>query len=531
MPMPEESIWPFGGLPPATDSALMANPRTHSMRPSTLRFSASVRTMKSALILILLGIVMPISAHAQFFTKLADFDLSNGAISEASMVESEDGNFYGTTNIGGSGVSSAGGNGGTIFRFSPSSNSLTNIYSFCQTADCPTGDYPSSPLMLSHGGDLYGVPQGGGLGHGGSIFRVTKNGVFDLLYSFCLEASCPDGLNLESGLVQARDGNLYGETFEGGAYGFGTIFKTTPNGVLTTVHNFCAQSGCPDGSAPLDTMIQASNGNVYGVTRDGGAQNMGTIFQLTLSGEFTTLYNFCSQPDCLDGMLPGKLFQATDGHLYGITTQGGENATGTFFRFTAKGVFTTLYSFCATITCPSGSYPIGDIVQASDGAFYGTTLRGGDAGFGTVFRIRSNGSKYKTLYSFHNGFDGAGASGLIQATDGKLYGTTAGGGFRGAPCTPPHLDGCGTVYSMTMGLSPFVKMLTPWGTVGSTTVIYGMNVSGATAVSFNGTVASFTQTSPTQITATVPAGATTGTIQVVTPAGALSSNVVFHILP
>jgi uncharacterized repeat protein (TIGR03803 family) len=484
--------------------------------------------MKSVLTLILLSVLTPLAAHAQFFTKLADFHGTNGAGSEDSMVESVDGNLYGTTNVGGTGVAPAGTDGGSVFRFSPASGAIATLYSFCQTADCPTGEYPASPLTLSHSGNLYGTSQGGGVSFGGTVFEITQNDEFHLFYSFCVEASCPDGSALDAGLVQASDGNFYGGTSQRGPYGLGTLFKMTPRGQVTTIHSFCAESGCPDGARIFASLIDANDGNLYGTTTEGGGQNMGTIFKLTPSGVLTTLYSFCSQPACSDGAVPAtKLLQGKDGHFYGLTIQGGTNGTGTFFRLTAKGVFTTLYSFCSPTSCADGSYPEGDIVQATDGNFYGTSGYGGDNNFGTVFRIRPNG-KFERLYSFHNGFDGGSPDGLVQGTDGKLYGTAGSGGFRGAPCTP---HGCGTVYSLSMGLNPFVKLLLPSGKVGATTTIYGMNASGATAVTFNGTAATFTQASPTQITATVPAGATTGTIQVVTPAGTLSSNVVFHVLP
>jgi uncharacterized repeat protein (TIGR03803 family) len=254
-----------------------------------------------------------------------------------------------------------------------------------------------------------------------------------------------DGSGPTAALIQASDGDFYGSTSEGGSAGFGTIFKITPPGRLTTLYSFCPESGCLDGEIPQG-LIQAIDGDFYGTTLEGGAGNVGTIFKITPSGALTTLYSFCSQSNCTDGGNPtGTLVQAADGEFYGTTGRYGDNHAGTVFKFNSiNGTLTTLHSFNVT----DGQYPNG-LVRASDGTFYGTTQQGGIAcnevidGCGTVFRVTLSGA-VTTLYSFCAGTgctDGyTPAAGLIQGFNGDLYGTTLFGG--GA-------DSAGTVFKIT----------------------------------------------------------------------------------
>jgi uncharacterized repeat protein (TIGR03803 family) len=231
-------------------------------------------------------------------------------------------------------------------------------------------------------------------------------------------------------------------------------------------------------------MIQAADGDLYGTTSGSvfGPNYNGTVFKITRSGKLTTLYTFCSQPNCTDGFYPyAGLVQATDGNFYGTTTLGGVNCAdnggcGTVFKITPSGVLTTLYSFCSQNNCTDGSSPNAGLVQATNGVLYGTTTFGG---------------------------------------------TTSGGGSNGA----------GTVFSLSVGLGPFVETQTTAGKVGGAVRILGTDLTGATSVSFNSTAAVFKVISSSLITTTVPAGATSGKVQVVTPGGTLSSNVAFRVLP
>jgi uncharacterized repeat protein (TIGR03803 family) len=144
---------------------------------------------------------------------------------------------------------------------------------------------------------------------------------FTLLLSFDFS----DGANPASALLQATDGNLYGTTQSGGANGLGTVFQITPSGQLTTLYSFCAQSSCTDGESAYAGVVQATNGNFYGTTQLGGANicngaGCGTVFKITPDGVLTTLYSFCSQSGCTDGEYPlAGLIQANDGNFYGTT--------------------------------------------------------------------------------------------------------------------------------------------------------------------------------------------------------------------
>lgn len=174
-------------------------------------------------------------------------------------------------------------------------------------------------------------------------------------------------------LVQGFDGNVYGTTQAGGDHlnpcqgGCGTVFRMTPTGQLTVLYDFCAQTGCPDGSSPTN-LILAANGEFYGTTFYGGAAGDGTVFRITDAGKLTTLYSFCSLAYCADGIWPQGLVQAANGNFYGITQEGGSNGDGTVFEITPAGKLTTLYNFCSQTNCTDGRLPQ-ILMQAANGNF------------------------------------------------------------------------------------------------------------------------------------------------------------------
>jgi uncharacterized repeat protein (TIGR03803 family) len=493
---------------------------------------------------VLLWATAPIGLRAQTFKTLHRFDGTDGA-APSELVQATGGNLYGTTGRGG--VNDL----GTVFKISPNGGPVKTLYSFCSQTGCTDGYGPAAALVQATGGNFYGTTPVGVDTNSGTVFRITPSGSLTTLYSFCPQGlPCTDGDTPQGGLVQATGGNLYGTTSQGGAAtgcgggGCGTVFKITPSGSLTTLYSFCSKSGCHDGSSPLDGLVQGTNGNFYGTTL-GGAHKHGTIFKITPSGSLTTLYSFCSQSSCTDGAYPvSGLVQATDGNLYGTTSSGGANTTdcrgfgcGTVFKITPSGTLTTLYSFCSQSGCTDGAIPEVGLVQATDGNFYGTTVTGGanmtdcfGSSCGTVFKITPSG-RLTTLYSFciqsgcTDGFD---PSALVQDTNGNFYGTTFLGGASTTACGG---NGCGTVFSLSVGLGPFVKTQPDWGRAGRFVQILGTNLTGATSVSFNGTAAVFRVVLNSLIKTTVPAGATTGRVQVVTPGGTLSSNVPFRVLP
>lgn len=474
-------------------------------------------TMLAAL---MLWAAAPIASRAQTLTTLYSLDGSNGKYVEAAMVQGTDGNLYGT-------IAKGGPHGwGVVFKIT-TTGTLTALHNFDQT----DGGYVTGTLIQASDGNLYGTTLQGGANDYGTVYKITTSGTLTTLHSFCSQSGCSDGEFPAAGLVQGRDGNLYGTTEDGGASGAGTMFKITTTGALTTLYNFCSQSGCADGSNPHGALIQASNGNFYGTTSN-GATGYGTVFKITPSGTLTTLYTFCSQSGCIDGEHPfAGLIQAADGNLYATTKEGGTNAGGTVFRITLAGTLTTLYNFCSQSGCADGEFPEGLLVQGTDGNLYGTTYQGGSTsnsncpvGCGVIFSISTGGTYNTTIaYDYTNG--GFPISGLVQETNGTFYGGTVGG--SNSFCYP----GCGTVYSLSVGLGAFVETEPAAGKVGSTVKILGNSLQSATAVTFNGKAATFRLVSSSLITATIPAGATTGPVKVTVRSGTLTSNVNFQVLP
>lgn len=233
-----------------------------------------------------------------------------------------------------------------------------------------------------------------------------------------------DGGTPAAGLIQASDGNFYGTTSRGGANDTGTVFQITAAGTLTSLYSF---TGGADGGDPEAGLVQGSDSNFYGTTLHGGVSDTGTVFQVTSAGTFTTLYSFTGG---VDGALPlAGLAQGSDGNFYGTTSRGGTSDTGTVFQITSVGTLTTVHSF--TGLGVDGATPEGGLIQGPDGFFYGTTVVGGTNNDGTVFQISSNGVS-TTIYQFSkNRIDGENPQAtLVQGSDGLFYGTTRRGGTR-----------------------------------------------------------------------------------------------------
>jgi uncharacterized repeat protein (TIGR03803 family) len=459
---------------------------------------------------LLLCATAAIALPAQTFRTLASFDGASGESPYyASLAQGLNGDLYGTTYTGGTTQHLSYG-GGTVFNITPG-ELLTSLYNFCSQAQCSDGLEPQYGLVLGANGDFYGTTLEGGTGRCslgcGTIFKITPQGAFTTVHSFAGN----EGEGPASPLIQATDGKFYGTTAFGGEDGFGTVFRITPGGLLKTLHSF---DGSGDSAYPYGGLVEATDGNFYGTTYDG----TGTVYQITPDGKYNMLYSFCQVSGCPDGANPiAPLAQGTDGCLYGTTYGGGPDNLGTVFKITPGGALTTLHSF----TGRDGAYLASPLIQATDGNFYGTTVAGGTNNDGTIFKITLSGT-LTTLHSF-DGTDGASPSApLVQDTNGTLYGTTFTGGA----------SGFGTIYSLSVGLGPLVESLPSYGKVGAAVKILGTSLTGATSVTFNGTAATFTVNSKSEITTTVPAGATTGTVQVITPRlGTLSSNVPFTVRP
>jgi uncharacterized repeat protein (TIGR03803 family) len=459
-----------------------------------------------------------ISLSAQTLTTLHTFAgySTDGASPYAGLVQATDGNFYGTTYAGGTSGNCQGGCG-TVFRITPG-GTLTTLHSF----DWYDGASPTGALVQGTDGNFYGTTYGGGAEpRVGTVFKITPGGALTTLYSFCAQANCTDGQQPYAGLVRGSDGNFYGTTLEGGSNTgcslgsgtCGTVFRITPGGALTTLYSFCAQHGCTDGGNPYAGLVQASDGNFYGTTFGRGVNGYGTVFKITPAGALTSLYSFCSQTNCADGEYPQSgLVQASDGNFYGTTPEGGGgqyHQGGTIFKITSSGTLTTLYNFCSQPACADGADSLAALLQGTDGNFYGTTIGGGayctqNSGCGTVFKITPSGV-LTTLHSFDDTDDGkAPFAGLVHATDGNFYGTTA---FGANPACTTGLHGCGTVFRLT-GPPPSTTTVTsspnpstfgeqvtitatvgpagpppPTGTLGFTS--NGTAISGCTSVTLN----------------------------------------------
>jgi uncharacterized repeat protein (TIGR03803 family) len=468
-----------------------------------------------------------IASPAQAPDTLVNFTGANGANpANMSMIQGTDGNLWGTTLYGGAtyGVGNEG--YGEVFKMTPSGVS-TIVYSFCSLANCTDGSYPYDSLVQGSDGNFYGTTSGGGAYSNGTVFKLTPQGKLTTLHNFCEVQGCPDGTNVYAGLIQASNGDFYGVTAGGGmdcGSCDGTFFKITAKGVLTTLYTF---HGGSEGSSPAG-LIQGSSGLFYGTTTFGGQGEIGgsgTVFKMTAAGDLTTLYEFCAQSGCPDGSNPeASVVQGSDGNFYGTTSAGGTNNLGTVFKITPKGKLTTLYSFSLDV----GYHPNSPLIQATDGNFYGTTYDGdGDqCGTGCVFQITSSGV-FTNVVDFATEAEGRyPLGGVNQDTNGNFYGSTYQGGAGG--------DGAdsGTLFEWTTGFGPFVATAPTFGKEEAKIGILGQGFSSSSVVKFGGTKATTIVLSGTTfITATVPAGAMTGAVTVTTGSTTLTSPQTFKVTP
>jgi uncharacterized repeat protein (TIGR03803 family) len=443
------------------------------------------------------------------------------------------------------------------------------LYEYPNTDNNTSGIQPQSFLAQGPDGLLYDTIATNGQYNGaGSVFTMSLTGDYTLLHSFCAAGGslCPDGSFPDGGVTLGSDGNFYGTTSGGGVNGNGTVFKITPDGKLTTLHSFSGSG--TDGGSPFYPVYQASNGDFYGATSAGGTMGVGTFFRITSSGSYTTLVSF---DDALGGATPNPPVEGTDGNFYGTTRIFGPNSAccGTVYKSTPAGKITVLYTF------PSGPGPaVGQLVQGSDGNFWGVTNGVAFVSGGELFKISPSGD-FSVVHTFVGSPDGVGpVSGLIVGSDGNLYGVTPAGGsanagavYRVNPSTDQYSviasfcadgtctffspspvliqdtngtfygnttgnsDGGSDFYSLDVGLGPFTRTQTQSGKVGADVVFLGQDFTGATEVEFGGASATFKVVSDTELTATIPAAAVTGLVSVVTPGGTLTALSNFKVLP
>jgi uncharacterized repeat protein (TIGR03803 family) len=367
---------------------------------------------------------------------------ADGNIAEAGLIFDQVGNLYGTTLGGGAqGL-------GTVFQLTPNKNggwAEHVLHSFCSRTYCADGANPFAGLIFDQAGNLYGTTSGGGAhgnNGGGTVFRLapSQNGGWteSVLYSFCSLANCADGAAPAAGLIFDQAGNLYGTTPSGGAHNNGgTVFQLAPNqnGGWTehTLYSFCSQARCTDGLWPFAGLTFDQVGNLYGTTSRGGAHSQGTVFQLTpkRNGSWAehVLHSFCPT-NCADGAIPaaGLIFDQA-GNLYGTTGFGGAHDWGIAFQLTPNQNGWTehvLHNFC----CAYGVLPAAGLIFDLAGNLYGTTSKG-TQGWGTTFQLtpsQNGGWTPHVLHSFVDKPNAQPAAGLILDKAGNLYGTTAGDG-------------------------------------------------------------------------------------------------------
>ena len=406
---------------------------------------------------------------------------------------------------------------GTVFKIT-SSGAVTTLHSFSGT----DGAESVSGLTLATGGHYWGTTARGGLYGYGTIFEMTSGGALTTLHDFTGGA---DGGSPGAPPIEGIDGNFYGTTSVGGKVGSnGTVYRIAASGSFSTLHSFGATSqGNPNG--PL---VQGRDGFLYGTTFYGGKNGAGTVFKISPSGYFKKLANFGG----IFGENPsGPLIEANNGNLYGSASRGGTGGGGVLFKVSPLGTLTILHNFPPwgpATPGNEGSYPYAGLVQATDGNLYGTNFLGGRYGFGVLFcyspgTLQPGQTRFNVLHDFFYSTGAYTQVTLLQHTNGKLYGDTSGGGLPS--------NGFGAFYSFDAGLNPFISFMPRARRVGHNVKVLGQGFTGATAVSFNGTQTSFVVVSDTFIKGRVPNGATSGFLTVKTPSGTLTSNRTFLVQP
>ncbi len=300
---------------------------------------------------------------------------TDGGAPYAGLILNANGNFYGTT------TQDEVNHGGTLYEITPAGTVAPLVSLTGQGAE----GIPYGSIVAAYDA-FYGVTGLGGASEYGTVYKVTPSGTLTTLHTF----SGTDGEEIGVtgvGLLEGTNGNFYGVTAYGteSSNGCGSIFKMTPKGVLTTLYGFSNSSA--EGCGPIDGLAQAANGDLYGTTVGGGGNaNDGTIFKITAAGALTSLYSFCSESNCADGSGPDSgLILGTDGNFYGTTVYGGANNQGAIFQITPGGAYKVLYSFCSQSGCADGESSYSRLMQATDGNFYGTTSDGGGGNNGGTF--------------------------------------------------------------------------------------------------------------------------------------------------
>jgi uncharacterized repeat protein (TIGR03803 family) len=441
-----------------------------------------------------LGTVFELGTDGTGYAVLYNLTDGSGSANQAGLVLGSAGVLYGTTYSGGAS------NFGTIFRLGTDGTGYTNLHDF--TATLGDGAGPSVPLVLGPDGFLYGATGwGGSLYSAGTVFKVNTNGTgYQVLYRFAVNYGSQDGQS-PTALALSSAGVLYGTTLMGGSTsegyysvrGDGTLFALGTNGgnypvSYPVIYNF--NSGGGDGASPYAPLVAGRDGALYGTTRDGGNQQKGALFQLNPNGTgYSVLYSMGIS--AVDGKHPlSALVQGMDGAFYGTASEGGYSQDGTVFKLNPDGTGDTLLHGFGFLAGGDGQNPIG-LLQGTDGALYGVTQFGGNSSRGTVFKIDTNGANYRIICEFTNGVTGAGPqAGLVQGIDGFLYGTTYYGGSNGLGVVfKLSTDGADYTVLHDFGTDPLDTFGSPSAPLvqGADGMLYGTTAGSIFKVSTNGT--------------------------------------------
>ena len=398
-------------------------------------------------------------------------------------------------------------NAAAVYKISPAG--VESIFFNFPTswADCNLGG-----LTLGSDGNFYGVcTVGNPATQQGSIYRLTPAGVFTDLHDFPASGNYP-----VLPPIQASDGNFYGVLNYGGN---GSVYKMTPAGVVTTIHTFVS----PD-VQPISGLFQASDGNFYAtITLCGLTGNRGCVYKLTTGGTYKNIYGFADPTG--SGACAGVI-QGKDGKLYGASSFGGANGNGTLYNLTTAGVHTVLHDFNSVTDGGCGGvsnlFTVPSLLQVNDGTFYGANNGGGSGNGGSIFKLTS--ANVFTPFLLSNAGGISPYTTPIQNTNGLVYGTTSSGGANGV----------GNFFSVSTGDAAFVNLepTQKSGFVGASVGMFGQGFSSASVVKFGGVVATTkTLSGTTYITAVVPAGAHTGTVMVTTGTTTLTSPQTYKVKP
>jgi len=364
------------------------------------------------------GNIFSFDPITNFYKPLYAFHFSQCGHPWGSLIQSSNGWLYGMTYYGGADTS------GVIFKYNPADSAYQNIYEF----DTLHGEHPRGDLVQASNGKLYGITSYGGSANNGVVFNLdTATNTYADIYDF---HPVIDGRNPNGDLFLASNGLMYGMTYNGGLYNLGTLFSIDPqNNSYTSLFNFDGING----KYPSGNLVQADNGLLYGMTSNGGANDTlnynngdGIIFSYNIStNTFLKVYDFNTS---FGYHPPGSLIKAMDGKLYGLASYGGiNNSAGVLFSFNSSdNSYSDLYNFHW-----NGYHPTGSLVQANDGKLYGTASGGGTNNNGVVFSYNTYNNNYSVIYNFNSTNWYCNTATFIQANDGKLYGTDDNGGYYG----------------------------------------------------------------------------------------------------